>query len=110
MPLGPEAIPALAILAAMVVMMTTNIVPAAVAALLAAMAMILARVVTIGQAHRSMAWQTLILVAGMIPLSAAITKTGTAKLLADGIVTLTGGGAPICCSLASSLSLPYWDN
>lgn len=74
--------------------MTTNIVPAAVAALLAAMAMILARVVTIGQAHRSMAWQTLILVAGMIPLSAAITKTGTAKLLADGIVTLTGGGSP----------------
>ena len=72
--------------------MTTNIVPAAVAALLAAMAMILARVVTIGQAHRSMAWQTLILVAGMIPLSAASTKTGTAKLLADGIVALTGGG------------------
>lgn len=93
-PLGPGAIPALLILAAMVVMMTTNIVPAAVAALLAAMAMVLCRVVTLGQAHRSMAWQTLILVAGMIPLSAAITKTGTAKMLADGIVTLTGGGSP----------------
>ncbi len=93
-PLGPGAIPAIAILAAMVIMMTTNIVPAAVAALLAAMAMVLARVVTIGQAHRSMAWQTLILVGGMIPLSAAITETGTAKMLADGIVTLTGGGSP----------------
>ncbi|MGO2540880.1 SLC13 family permease [Specibacter sp. AOP5-B1-6] len=93
-PLGPGAIPALVILAAMVIMMTTNIVPAAVAALLAAMAMVLSRVVTIGQAHRSMAWQTLILVAGMIPLSAAITKTGTATVLADGIVTLTGGGSP----------------
>lgn len=93
-PLGPGAIPALAILAAMVVMMTTNIVPTAVAALLAAIAMILARVITIGQAHRSMAWQTLILVAGMIPLSAAITQTGTAKLLADGIVNFIGGGSP----------------
>lgn len=93
-PLGPGAIPALAILAAMVVMMTTNIVPAAVAALLAAMAMVLARVVPLGQAHRSMAWQTLILVGAMIPLSAAITETGTAKMLADGIVTLTGGGSP----------------
>lgn len=93
-PLGPGAIPALAILAAMVVMMTTNIVPASVAALLAAMAMVLTRVVTIGQAHRSMAWQTLILVAGMIPLSAAITKTGTAEMLANGIVYLTGGGSP----------------
>ncbi|MHA7175447.1 SLC13 family permease [Arthrobacter sp. Sr24] len=93
-PLGSGAVPALIILAAMVVLMTTNIVPTAVAALLATMAMVLTRVVTIGQAHRSMAWQTLILVAGMIPLSAAITKTGTAKLLADGIVTLTGGGSP----------------
>lgn len=93
-PLGPGAIPALIILLAMVVLMTTNIVPAAVAALLAAMAMVLSRVVTTGQAHKSMAWQTLILVAGMIPLSAAITKTGTATLLADGIVTLTGGGSP----------------
>lgn len=93
-PLGPGAIPALIILACMVIMMTTNIVPAPVAALLAAMAMVLTRVVTMGQAHRSMAWQTLILVAGMIPLSAAITSTGTAKMLADGIVYLTGGGSP----------------
>ncbi|ALV45367.1 hypothetical protein MB46_07535 [Arthrobacter alpinus] len=93
-PLGPGAMPALIILVAMVVMMTTNVVPAAVAALLAAMAMILARVVTIGQAHRSMAWQTLILVGGMIPLSAAITQTGTAKMLADGIVNLTGDSSP----------------
>ncbi|POH58380.1 SLC13 family permease [Arthrobacter glacialis] len=93
-PLGPGAIPALIILAAMVVMMTTNIVPASVAALLAAMAMVLTRVVTMGQAHRSMSWQTLILVAGMIPLSAAITKTGTAEMLANGIVYLTGGSSP----------------
>ncbi|WP_104089725.1 SLC13 family permease [Arthrobacter sp. GMC3] len=93
-PLGPGAIPALIILAAMVIMMTTNIVPASVAALLAAMAMVLTRVVTMGQAHRSMSWQTLILVAGMIPLSAAITKTGTAEMLANGIVYLTGGGSP----------------
>ncbi|WP_202813512.1 SLC13 family permease [Arthrobacter sp. ERGS1:01] len=93
-PLGPGAVPALAILAAMVVLMTTNLVPAPVAALLAAMAMILARVVTVGQAHRAMSWQTLILVAGMIPLSTAITRTGTAELLAHGIVSLTGGGSP----------------
>lgn len=93
-PLGPGAVPALAILVGMVVLMTTNAVPASVAALLAAMAMVLCKVVTVGQAHRSMAWQTLILVAGMIPLSAAITKTGTATMLADGIVSLAGGGSP----------------
>jgi di/tricarboxylate transporter len=93
-PLGPGAVPALVVLAAMVVLMTTNVVPASVAALLAAMAMILARVVSVGQAHRAMSWQTLILVAGMIPLSTAITRTGTAELLAHGIVSLAGGGSP----------------
>ncbi|MDO5751830.1 hypothetical protein [Arthrobacter sp.] len=55
--------------------------PASVAALLAAFAMVLNHVVTMGQVHRSMAGQTLILVAGMIQLSAAITKTGTTKML-----------------------------
>lgn len=80
-PLGPRAIPALIILLAIVVMMTTRFVPASVAALLAAFAMVLNRVVTMDQARRSMAWQTLILVAGMISFSAAITKTGTAKML-----------------------------
>jgi di/tricarboxylate transporter len=93
-PFGPGAVPALAILGAMVVLMTTNLVPAPVAALLAAMAMILTRVVSVGQAHRAMSWQTLILVAGMIPLSTAITRTGTAELLAHGIVSVTGGGNP----------------
>ncbi|PYI69322.1 hypothetical protein CVV68_02675 [Arthrobacter livingstonensis] len=92
--LGPGTVPALVILAAMVVLMTTNLVPAPVAALLAAMAMVLTRAVTVGQAHRSMAWQTLILVAAMIPLSEAITKTGTAKLLAGGLIRLTEGGSP----------------
>ncbi|GAA5230075.1 SLC13 family permease [Arthrobacter cryoconiti] len=93
-PLGPGTVPALTILAAMVVLLTTNLVPAPVAALLAAMAMVLTRVVGITHAHRSMSWTTLVLVAGMIPLSGAITKTGTADMLANGIVHLTGGGSP----------------
>lgn len=93
-PLGPGTVPVLVILAAMVVLMTTNLVAVPVAALLAAMAMVLPRALAVGQAHRSMAWQTLILVAAMIPLSEAVTKTGTAKMLGDGIIHLTGGGSP----------------
>jgi di/tricarboxylate transporter len=41
-----------------------------------------------------MQWPTLILVAAMIPMSAAITDTGAAELLAHGIVDLAGGGSP----------------
>ncbi|MFF5793180.1 SLC13 family permease [Paeniglutamicibacter sp. NPDC012692] len=94
-PLGPGAVPALVVLGAMVLMLTTNIVPAPMAAMLAAIAMVLLRVITLGQAHRSMAWQTLILVAGMIPLSLAITSTGTATMIAEGMVSAVGDSGPL---------------
>ncbi|MGY3380026.1 di/tricarboxylate transporter [Arthrobacter sp. TE12231] len=94
-PLGPGAVPALIVLAAMVIMLSTSIVPAPVAALLAAMAMVVLKVVTPAQAHRSMAWQTLILVGAMIPLSSAITKTGAASMIADGMVAVIGGSGPL---------------
>ena len=93
-PLGPGALPALIVLAAMVIMLATSIVPAPVAAMLAAMAMVVLKVVTPAQAHRSMAWQTLILVGAMIPLSAAITQTGAADMIADAMVAAIGGSGP----------------
>jgi len=93
-PLGPRVIPAILVLAGMVLLLTFNLVPAAIACLIAAIAMVLTRVVTSEQAQRSMNWTTLILVAAMIPLSTAITKTGAAELLAGGIINAVGGGSP----------------
>lgn len=93
-PLGPKAVPALAILLAMVVVLASGIVPAAIATLVAAIAMVLLRVVSVEQAHRSMAWTTLILVAAMIPLSNAITDSGTAETLAKGLMDAIGGAGP----------------
>ena len=93
-PLGRRTIPALVILAAMVVLLTTGVVPAAIAGLLAAIAMVLTGVVTVEQAHRSISWTTLILVAGMIPLSTAITETGAADLLATTMIGAVGGLGP----------------
>jgi di/tricarboxylate transporter len=92
--LGPRATPALAVLAVMIVLMTTGVVPAVIAGLLAAIAMILLGVVTVEQAHRSLNWTTLILVGAMIPLSTAITETGAAQLFADVIIGAVGGGSP----------------
>lgn len=93
-PLGPRAVPALLVLAVMVVLLTTGVVPPAVACLLAAIAMVLLRVITSEQAQRAMSWSTLILVAGMIPLSTAITQTGAADLLANAIIGAVGGQSP----------------
>lgn len=93
-PMGPRAKTALIILAAMVIMLATGIVPPAVAALIAACAMILLRVLTVNQAHRSISWTTLILVGGMIPMSTAIQSSGAADLMADGLIAVVGDSSP----------------
>lgn len=93
-PLGKKAIPALVIMAAMVVLLTTGFVPAVMAGLLAAIAMVLSGVVSVRQAHRAISWTTLILVAGMIPLSTAITNTGAADLMAGTMIGAVGNFGP----------------
>jgi di/tricarboxylate transporter len=90
-PLGPGAKRALVVLAAMVVVLATGVLPPAVAGLLAAGAVVATRVLTIEQAYRGIAWTTVILVAGMIPLSTAMTQTGAAATLADNIVAAVNG-------------------
>ena len=70
----------LVILAAMVILLITGIVPPVVAGLLAAGALILTRVLTLDQSYRAISWTTIVLVAGMVPVSAAMQKTGAAKL------------------------------
>ena len=101
--MGPRAKTALAVLLGMVVLLATGIVPPAIAALAAAVAMVLLRVLSVYQAHRSISWTTLILVGGMIPLSTAIQTTGAADLVANGIVGVVGDSSPYVLLLALSL-------
>ncbi len=93
-PLGAGAKRALVILAAMVVLLATGLVPPAIAGLAAASALVLTRVVSTTQAYRSISWTTVVLVAGMIPLSTAFISTGTAALIADGLLGLVGDASP----------------
>jgi di/tricarboxylate transporter len=90
-PLGPGAKRALVVLAAMVIVLATGILPPAIAGLLAAGAIVVSRVLTIDQAYRGIAWTTVILVAGMIPLSTAMTQSGAAQTLADNLVAAVNG-------------------
>jgi di/tricarboxylate transporter len=90
-PLGPGAKRALVILAAMVVVLATGALPAAVAGLVAAGAIVVSGVLTIDQAYRGIAWTTVILVAGMISLSTAMTTSGAAQTLADNLAAAVNG-------------------
>jgi di/tricarboxylate transporter len=93
-PLGPGAKRSLVVLAAMVALLVSGAVPPVVAGLLAAGAIVVTRVLTIDQAYRGIAWTTVVLVAGMIPLSTAMTETGAAQKLADALANAVGGLGP----------------
>jgi di/tricarboxylate transporter len=93
-PMGAGAKTAIAVLLGMVVLLAANILPSVIAGLLAAFAMVLFRVVTVEQAYRSINWTTVILVGAMIPLSTAMTKSGAANMLADGLVHAVGDRSP----------------
>jgi di/tricarboxylate transporter len=93
-PMGTGAKAAIGILVAMVVALALNLVPSAVAGLVAAVAMVLVGVLSVEQAYRSVNWTTVILVGAMTPLSAAMSGTGAAQLLADKLVGVVGDAGP----------------
>jgi di/tricarboxylate transporter len=94
LPMGPGAQTTLAILAVMVLLLATGLVPAAVAGLLAAGAFLVSGVLNVEQVYRSINWTTVILVGAMMPLSVAIQETGAAQLLAEGLVAWVGDSEP----------------
>ena len=93
-PMGARAKHALATLAGLVLLLATGVVPAAVAALLAACAMILLRVLKVQQAYQAISWTTIVLIGGMIPLSTAMEKTGAADKMAMALINTVGQSGP----------------
>jgi di/tricarboxylate transporter len=93
-PLGLRSATAMGILGVMVVLLMSGVIPAVVTALLAAGAMILLRVLSMQKAYRGISWTTLLLVAGMIPMSTAITNSGAGDLIATAMVDSVGSFGP----------------
>ncbi|AYF98051.1 SLC13 family permease [Protaetiibacter intestinalis] len=93
-PLGAGAKRSLGVLAALVLLLATAIVPPVIAGLLAVMALIVARVLSPAQAFRAVSWTTIVLIAGMVPLSTAFVTTGAAGGVADAVLGFIGSGSP----------------
>jgi di/tricarboxylate transporter len=74
---------ALGIMAAAIVAAATEVLPAQVAFLAGAVAMVLTRCVDIEDAYRNVEVRIFVMIAGVIPLGVAMQKTGTAQLFAD---------------------------
>ncbi|MEO8649092.1 MAG: SLC13 family permease [Acidobacteriota bacterium] len=56
-----------------------------------ALAMALTRIITVEQAYAAIGWKTVFLVAGMLPMGVALSKTNAAGYAAGGILDLFGG-------------------
>ncbi len=63
--------------------------------LIGALCMVLVRVLTMDQAYQSIDWKTVVLVAGMLPLGIAMTKTGLASSLANLLLGSPSDQSPI---------------
>ena len=73
---------------AMLVLMVTQATSNLVAVMLAAFAMVATRCVEMEEAYHSMNWQSLVLIAGMLPLADALEKTGGAGHIIAGLTVL----------------------
>jgi di/tricarboxylate transporter len=92
--LSRGAYEAIGILIVLIVLLTTNAVPPAIAAVLCAGAMVVMRVITLPQLYRGVDWNTCILIGGLIPMATAMTNTGLAGLIGDHVIQLVGAGGP----------------
>ncbi|MFK7802893.1 MAG: SLC13 family permease, partial [Anaerolineae bacterium] len=60
-----------------------------------ALLMVILGVLKMDEAYRSIDWKAVFLIAGMLPLGIAMEKTGTAQLIADQLINVTGGLGPV---------------
>jgi di/tricarboxylate transporter len=65
-----------------------------VALLTGAIGMILSGVLKIDEAYQAVSWKTVFLLASLIPLGLAVETSGTAKWIAEEVVSMVGGAAP----------------
>ncbi len=86
---------ALAIIAGMLMLMTFKLVPSVAAVLLAVLAMLFARCVSMKSAYASINWESLVLIAGMLPMATALEKSGGIQLIVDALVGSLGEMGPV---------------
>jgi di/tricarboxylate transporter len=90
-----RALLAALIMVGMLVLMTFQIVPAVTAVLLAAALMVLTDSLTMEQAYGAMNWQSIFLLAGMLPMATALQKTGGVEVIARALTSNLGSFGPV---------------
>ena len=88
---APQAVLATALAVAL---MVTGIVPNAIAALIGCLVMGATGCTDLDSAYKAVSWRTIVLIAGMLPLSLALQRSGGVELAAAGLHSVMTGLGP----------------
>lgn len=86
---------ALGALVLMIILLVFKIVPGAIASLISAGIILLTGCVPISKAYKGISWTSVIMIGAMIPMGIALQKTGTAQIVANGLVNYLGVINPV---------------
>jgi di/tricarboxylate transporter len=86
---------ALLVLVGMLILMASSVVPVVTASMMAMMAMVLTGCLTIDDAYEAIDWKSIVLIAGMLPMSTALEKVGLVSVVAQGLVSSLGNLSPL---------------
>lgn len=93
--LSPRALLAIAIMLAMLAVMAGGWLPTVTVALVAAVVMAVTGCVPLNDIYRRLSWESLVLIAAMLPVATALTKTGGAALIARELAIVLGAFSPL---------------
>jgi len=98
-PLGRAPL-AVGIMVAMMTLLTLGIVPPVTAVLLAAVGMVLTGCVTVDDVYRAVNWESVVLIAGILPMATALEVTGGMAWLVASLSGLMDGAGPLLLLVA----------
>ncbi len=90
----PRAFGSMAITLAMLLVMAFGVLPNVIAVLCAAVLMVVTGCVRPGEIYRSVNWESVVLIAGMIPLATSLERTGGTRLVVDAVAQRLSGSSP----------------
>jgi len=85
---------ALTIMAAVLLPVIFGLVPIYISVVIGAAVMVLSKCLTMEEAYRYIEWKAVFLIAGMLPLGAALDQTGAAAMVAEQTIALLGPLGP----------------
>jgi len=86
---------ALAVTGLMIAALTLNLLPSVIVVLIAAVALVLSGCLDMPAAYRAINWQSVLLIAFMLPMATALDNSGALELIVDGLVGGLGEAGPM---------------